>query len=324
MRRSPRLIGTVALLILALVVAAVLAYQALGRRAFPTANGRRHAARLRQDRRLAAHAAGEERAAHAGRDVADRAGVAAPARLAGANGARAGRGRGRRARHGELVRLPVRRALLLSLRLEGRNASARRRRIFPTPIWPGRATRWSPTPTRSARCATRRCSPSARPTDGPGPLKKLAVILTNESYAMLFGERNQQAGARRVRRRARRRRVGCRSKSTATSPIRRPFLAPAFASIRGKPGEHELAPAGIAHRGTADRFDSFDLGHDARRHRGLQVAGLGGADLQRRRHRGAELRPADHAREPQPGVRRNARRRRPAQIARADARSRCS
>ena len=66
-----------------------------------------------------------------------------------------------------------------------------------------------------------------------GPFKNLAVILTNDSYAMLFGERDQEAGARRLRRRARHR-AGCRSELYGYVTDPKPFLAPAFASIRGK------------------------------------------------------------------------------------------
>jgi signal transduction histidine kinase len=76
-----------------------------------------------------------------------------------------------------------------------------------------------------------------------GPFKNLAVSLTNGSYAMLFGERNHKpilvvfAVARDVKRG-----LPVEIYGYATDPQK--FLAPTFASIRGKPGEpSSLLPA---------------------------------------------------------------------------------
>jgi len=68
-----------------------------------------------------------------------------------------------------------------------------------------------------------------------GPLKNLAVILTNDSYAMLFGERNHRpqlvvfAVARDINRG-----LPVEVYGYVTDPT--PFLAPTFANIRGKSG----------------------------------------------------------------------------------------
>jgi len=68
-----------------------------------------------------------------------------------------------------------------------------------------------------------------------GPLKNLAVILTNDSYAMLFGERNHRpqlvvfAVARDINRG-----LPVEVYGYVTDPT--PFLAPTFANIRGKAG----------------------------------------------------------------------------------------
>jgi signal transduction histidine kinase len=68
-----------------------------------------------------------------------------------------------------------------------------------------------------------------------GPLKNLAVILTNDSYAMLFGERNRRpvlivfVVARDINRG-----LPVEVYGYVTDPT--PFLAPTFANIRGKSG----------------------------------------------------------------------------------------
>ena len=76
-----------------------------------------------------------------------------------------------------------------------------------------------------------------------GPFKNLAVSLTNGSYAMLFGERSHKpilvvfAVARDVKRG-----MPVEIYGYATDPQK--FLAPTFASIRGEPGEpSSLLPA---------------------------------------------------------------------------------
>src|ERR1700712_4171926 len=75
-------------------------------------------------------------------------------------------------------------------------------------------------------------SPDGR---APGPLKELAVILRNESYAMLFGERNNHpmlvvfVVARDVTRG-----LPVEVYGYVTDP--KPFITPVFANIRGKPG----------------------------------------------------------------------------------------
>ena len=105
----------------------------------------------------------------------------------------------------------------------------------------------------------------------------------------------------------------------------KPFLAPTFANIRGKSGERELAASRVADR-RALPIDSI---------LSISVTTLGGDEVykspgwvaphvQRGRHDRAELRPAHHAREPQHGVRRQARRRRAAALAAARCSSRCS
>ena len=135
MRRSPRLIGTVALLILALVVAAVLAYQAWDAAQVAEANGGEHAQRLRQVRRLAADAAGEECAAHPGRHVADLGPAIEPrpGSLLADGAFRRPKSRTGAPDDGDLVQLSFGRAVFLPLRLarrdvpHDRNRPARRR-----------------------------------------------------------------------------------------------------------------------------------------------------------------------------------------------------
>src|SRR6185437_11806990 len=89
----------------------------LGRRAIAAPDRRKRAPRLRQDRRLAAQPAGEERLAVTGRYIAQRAGVARRSECARVDRRQSSAGRGYRARRDELVQLPLGRALLLPLRL---------------------------------------------------------------------------------------------------------------------------------------------------------------------------------------------------------------
>lgn len=116
------------------------------------------------------------------------------------------------------------------------------------------------------------------PDGGSGPFKNLAVVLRNDSYAMLFGERHKKSVLVVF--------VLARGVDSAlplvtygyvTDP--QPFLSPIFTNIRGAAGEAtSLLPR--AHRKTARRFDPVDLRHDADGARGLQVAGMGRGDVQ--------------------------------------------
>src|SRR6185369_7309336 len=72
-----------------------------------------------------------------------------------------------------------------------------------------------------------------------GPFKQLAVILRNDSYAMIFGERNKKPTlvvfvvARDLEK-------GLPLVTYGYVSDPKPFLAPAFANIRGAPGEPSL------------------------------------------------------------------------------------
>lgn len=69
-----------------------------------------------------------------------------------------------------------------------------------------------------------------------GPFKNLAVLLTNDSYAMLFGERNKKpVVVVFVVARPTAQGLPVVTYGYVTDP--KPFLAPAFANIRGGPGE---------------------------------------------------------------------------------------
>jgi len=90
-----------------------------------------------------------------------------------------------------------------------------------------------------------------------GPLKNLAVILTNDSYAMLFGERNRKPVlvvfviARDVHRGS-----PVAVYGYVTDP--KPFLAPMFANIGGQSGEpSSLLPESLIHGLPADSILSI-------------------------------------------------------------------
>jgi len=92
-----------------------------------------------------------------------------------------------------------------------------------------------------------------------GPLKNLAVILTNDSYAMLFGERNHRpqlvvfAVARDIDRG-----LPVEVYGYVTDPA--PFLAPTFANIRGKAGgRSSLLPESLIGRLSVDSILSISV-----------------------------------------------------------------
>ena len=92
-----------------------------------------------------------------------------------------------------------------------------------------------------------------------GPLKNLAVILTNDSYAMLFGERNHRpqlvvfAVARDIDRG-----LPVEVYGYVTDPT--PFLAPTFANIRGKAGgRSSLLPESLIGRLSVDSILSISV-----------------------------------------------------------------
>lgn len=92
-----------------------------------------------------------------------------------------------------------------------------------------------------------------------GPLKNLAVILTNDSYAMLFGERNRRpvlvvfVVARDINRG-----LPVEVYGYVTDPT--PFLAPTFANIRGKSGgTSSLLPQSLIGRLSVDSILSISV-----------------------------------------------------------------
>ena len=112
-----------------------------------------------------------------------------------------------------------------------------------------------------------------------GSIRSSRVILTNDSYVMLFDERMKRPQlvvfvvARDVRNG-----MPVELYGYVTDP--EPFLRPVFAELRGVHGS-STAVARSAGPRSADRFDPFDLGHDGERKRGLPLAGMDRADLQR-------------------------------------------
>jgi signal transduction histidine kinase len=92
-----------------------------------------------------------------------------------------------------------------------------------------------------------------------GPLKNLAVILTNDSYAMLFGERDRHpvlivfVVARDINRG-----LPVEVYGYVTDPT--PFLAPTFANIRGKPGKAgSLLPESLIGKLSVDSILSISV-----------------------------------------------------------------
>jgi signal transduction histidine kinase len=92
-----------------------------------------------------------------------------------------------------------------------------------------------------------------------GPLKELAVILRNESYAMLFGERNNRPAlvvfvvARDVARG-----LPVEVYGYVTDP--KPFISPVFTNLRGKPGgTSSLLPESLVHGLSIDSILSISV-----------------------------------------------------------------
>ena len=201
MHRSPRLIGTVSLLILALVVCAVLAYQGwdAARSQQRTADGALHDYAKIADWQLTQQA----KNALLSQVVTSLSGPASrldPAALASTVVSPA-QVEDIARRNDELVRLPVGRAVLLPLRLARRNVPHHRyrparRRSRLGARHDGRLHEKS----SGRKASGRTLSFWIAGTDSSDRCTNLAVVITNDSYAMLFGERNRAAGARRVRR----------------------------------------------------------------------------------------------------------------------------
>jgi len=92
-----------------------------------------------------------------------------------------------------------------------------------------------------------------------GPFKNLAVVLTNDSYAMLFGERNKKPVlVVFVVARDASKGLPVEAYGYVTDP--KPFLAPAFASIRGNTGERSsLLPESLIGRLSIDSILSISV-----------------------------------------------------------------
>ena len=92
-----------------------------------------------------------------------------------------------------------------------------------------------------------------------GPLKNLAVVLTNDSYAMLFGERSKKPVlVVFVVARDASRGLPVEAYGYVTDP--KPFLAPAFTSIRGNTGERSsLLPESLIGRLPIDSILSISV-----------------------------------------------------------------
>jgi signal transduction histidine kinase/Tfp pilus assembly protein PilE len=96
------------------------------------------------------------------------------------------------------------------------------------------------------------------PDGSSNPLRQLAVILTNDSYAMLLGERNHNSSlvvfavARDTTRG-----LPVEVYGYVTDP--QPFLAPAFSSIRGRNGASSLLPQSLIGRLPVDSILSVSV-----------------------------------------------------------------
>ena len=240
MRRSPRLIGTVGLLILALVVAAALAYQAwdAARSQQRTAESTLTTTPKFADWQLTQQA----KNALLTQVITSlmRAGVAAQPGLARADGAVARRGRGhRRGRWSSWCDCLS--GVQYFFRYDWHDGTFR---TTETEL-PDADLAWArDTMVAYAKALAplrdRQVLAFGSPDGRFGPFKNLAVVLTNDSYAMLFGERNKKPLLVVF--------VVARDASSGlpvvvygyvTDP--KPFLAPAFASIRGGTGRAQLA-----------------------------------------------------------------------------------
>ena len=134
-----------------------------------------------------------------------------------------------------LVQLSVGRSLFLPLRLGGRDVPHDRHRSSPMRSSRGRATRWCRTPKRAGRQPDLNILSFGSPDGRFGPFKNLAVVLTNDSYAMLFGQRNGKPTlVVFVVARDTERGLPVTVYGYVTDP--QPFLAPIFANLRGASG----------------------------------------------------------------------------------------
>ena len=234
MRRSPRLIGTVGLLILALVVCAVLAYQA-----WDAARSQRETAdnTLRDYARIADWQLTQQ----AKNALLTQVVTALSSQASQVDPAHLERTLMTPAQVEDVARVVVEWCRCLSgvryfFRYEWRNGTLR---TTDTDL-PDADLAWA----RDTVVAYTKSLPMLRdrrvlafgsPDGRFGPLKNLAVILTNDSYAMLLGERNKRAEllvfvvARDIERGE-----PVVVYGFATDP--KPFLSPVFENIRGKSG----------------------------------------------------------------------------------------
>ena len=234
MRRSPRLIGTVGLLILALVVCAVLAYQA-----WDAARSQRETAdnTLRDYARIADWQLTQQ----AKNALLTQVVTALSSQASQVDPAHLERTLMTPAQVEDVARVVVEWCRCLSgvryfFRYEWRNGTLR---TTDTDL-PDADLAWA----RDTVVAYTKSLPMLRdrrvlafgsPDGRFGPLKNLAVILTNDSYAMLLGERNKRAEllvfvvARDIERGE-----PVVVYGFATDP--KPFLLPVFENIRGKSG----------------------------------------------------------------------------------------
>ena len=239
MRRSPRLVGTVALLVLALVVCAALTYQAWD----AARSQRAMAERTLQDYAKIADWQLTQQAKNAllGQVVTSliTQAVAASARLAAATGIAPSKSSDiARDMMNGLVQLPRQASSTSSDTTGRRDLPHHGHRRSPTPI-----SRWVRDTMvayakHGAHVRQSRRRPLRIARRSFGSFTSSAVILTNDSYAMLFGERNKPLAARRVRRGARidarsaGRAVRLRHRSQTVSRVR---CSPACAASTGAP-----------------------------------------------------------------------------------------
>ena len=243
MRRSPRLVGTVGLLILALVVCAVLAYQA-----WDAARSQRETAdnTLRDYARIADWQLTQQ----AKNALLTQVVTALSSQASQVDPAHLGRTVMTPAQVEDVARVVVEWCRCLSgvryfFRYDWRDGTLR---TTETDL-PDADLAWA----RDTVVAYTKSLPALRdrrvlafgsPDGRFGPLKNLAVILTNDSYAMLLGERNKRAEllvfvvARDIERGE-----PVVVYGFATDP--KSFLSPVFENIRGKGSQSALLPQSL-------------------------------------------------------------------------------
>jgi len=234
MRRSPRLVGTVGLLILALVVCAVLAYQA-----WDAARSQRETAdnTLRDYARIADWQLTQQ----AKNQLLTQVVTALSSQASQVDPAHLERTVMTPAQVEDVARVVVEWCRCLSgvryfFRYDWRDGTLRTTETDLSDADLAWARDTVVAYTKSLpMLRDRRVLAFGSPDGRFGPLKNLAVILTNDSYAMLFGQRNKRAEllvfvvARDIERGE-----PVVVYGFATDP--KPFLSPVFENIRGKSG----------------------------------------------------------------------------------------